>query len=68
MVCRYFIGDYLGFCGATAYSHIPRISEMEQLCFKDVHACPIYNEYESRHVPVVFNDQLNAKQLSPIAK
>jgi hypothetical protein len=27
------IGDLLGCCRATRFSHIPRISEMEQLCF-----------------------------------
>ena len=52
MVCKYFIDDYFGFCGATAYSHVPRISEMEQLCFKNCYACRIYNEYERSHVPV----------------
>ncbi len=51
MACKYFIDDYLGFCGATAFSHVPHISEMEQLCFKDPHACRIYNEYEDSHVP-----------------
>ena len=52
MVCKYFIGDNLGSCGATGFSHIPLISEMEQLCFKDFHACRIYNEYEDSQVPV----------------
>jgi|GEM_PF-893688 hypothetical protein len=52
MVCKYFIDDNMGACGATGFSHIPLISEMEQLCFKDFHACRIYNEYEDSHVPV----------------
>lgn len=65
MGCKYFISDILGSCGATGCSHIPRISEMEQLCFKSFHACSIYNEYEGSHVPVVVKDQSNAEQLSP---
>ena len=65
MVCKYFISDILGSCGATGFSHIPRISEMEQLCFKDFHACSIYNEYEGSHVPVVVKGQSSAEQLLP---
>lgn len=68
MVCKYFISDILGSCGATGFSHIPRISEMEQLCFKNFYACSIYNEYEGSHVPVVVKDQSNVKQLLPIIK
>ena len=52
MVCRYFIEDYLGFCGAAACSHVPCISEMEELCFKNFHACRIYEKYEASHAPV----------------
>jgi hypothetical protein len=65
MACRYFIEDYFGFCGVTAYSHIPRISEMERLCFKDFHACRIYNEYESSHVRVGTEEQSNSTQRMP---
>lgn len=52
MACKYFNEDYLGFCGATAFSYVPGIGEMEQLCFKDFHTCLIYNEYENSHTPV----------------
>ncbi len=52
MTCRYFNEDYAGFCGATASLHIPSISDMEQLCFKNFQSCPIYNEFEEDHRPV----------------
>jgi|SRR5271157_5624868 len=52
MVCEYFIEDYLGFCGAATCSYAPRISEMEELCFKNFHACRIYEKYEASHAPV----------------
>ena len=52
MACKYFNEDYLGFCGATAYSHVPGINEMEQLCFKDFQSCLIFNKYEYSHTPV----------------
>jgi hypothetical protein len=52
MACKNFNEDYLGFCGAAAFSHVPTISEMEQLCFNDFHKCRIYNESESGYVPV----------------
>lgn len=52
MVCKYFIDDILGSCRATGFSHLPCISEMEQFCFKDFHACSNYIEFETRHVPV----------------
>lgn len=62
MACKYFIEDYFGFCGITAYSHIPHISELEQLCFKDFQACWIYNEYESSHVRVGAKEPSNSTQ------
>jgi len=43
MTCHYFKEAYLGFCNASEILHVPGISEMEKLCFKDFHACPIYN-------------------------
>ncbi len=62
MACKYFIEEYFGFCGVTAYSHIPHISELEHLCFKDFQACRIYNEYESSHVRVGAKEPSNSTQ------
>ncbi len=64
MACKYFFEDHLGFCGVTAYSHIPKIDEMEQLCFKDFHKCRIYNGYEGTHVPVSIKEQASSTQRS----
>ncbi len=50
--CQYFNEDYLGFCSATTFLHVPGINEMEQLCFKDFRACTIYNEFQGGHTPV----------------
>ena len=52
MSCQHFNDDYLGFCGATTFSHVPGISEMEQLCFKDFHVCPIYTQFQHSQTPV----------------
>jgi hypothetical protein len=53
--CQYFNEDYLGFCSATAFLHVPGISEMEQLCFKDFRACTIYNQFQDVQTPVAKN-------------
>ena len=55
MFCQHFNDDYLGFCSATTFSHVPGISEMEQLCFKDFHACPIYTQFQHSHTLVAEN-------------
>ena len=55
MSCQYFNEDYFGFCSATASIHVPGISEMEQLCFKNFHACLIYNKFQDGHTPVAKN-------------
>ncbi len=52
MHCQYFNEDYFGFCGATAFIHVPGISEMEQLCFDNFNACTIYNKFQDGHNPV----------------
>lgn len=51
MSCQYFNEDFVGFCGATEFSYVPSINEMEQLCFKNFRDCPIYNEFQDNHRP-----------------
>jgi hypothetical protein len=52
MSCQYFNEDYLGFCSATDFLHVPGISELEKFCFKDFRGCLIYNEFQYSRTPI----------------
>lgn len=68
MACQHFCDDYLGFCGASAFTYVPRISEMEQLCFKNFEDCSIYNAFRRTQSPVAGTTEENCRFCSGSAQ
>jgi hypothetical protein len=49
MACHYFKKGYFGICTASALSHVPSITEMENFCFKEYYRiCPIFADFMAR--------------------
>lgn len=49
MACHYFQKGYFGVCTASASSHVPSITEMENFCFKEYYRiCPIFEKFMTK--------------------
>ena len=58
MACHYFSEDYVAFCSASDFPYVPGIREMEELCFKNFHCCPIYIQFQKTNDAVPENNIL----------